>query len=495
MNALASHSVTLQQLMPDTELSAKLAEISITGITLDSRVVQPGDLFIAVPGEAFDGRNFIGQVLQAGAAAVLAEAEGLDVDEDTVLPVKGLLHKASAIAARFYGEPSHKIAMTGVTGTNGKTTCTQLLGQLFGHLEQTSGVVGTLGYGLMEPGASTLVSTGMTTPDAISVQAILAELVEGGARQVAMEVSSHSLSQGRVEDVHFDTAIFTNLSQDHLDYHGNMEAYAAAKAKLFDLPGVRCAIVNVDDAVGVKLAANMRADIELYRYSIKDDSADIYARDVVLGASGIRAEIVTPWGRGELKSSLLGEFNLSNLLAIIAAAGMQGFALDDVLAAIPKLVPVEGRMELVGPQSTPQVVVDYAHTPDALEQALLALRMHCKGKLWCVFGCGGDRDKGKRPLMGEIAARLADHVVITSDNPRSESPMKIIDDIVAGAGSDAQVQVDRGEAIEYAVVRAAAADTVLLAGKGHESYQLIGDTKLPFSDIMQARMALRRRGE
>ena len=494
MRSSEARSIALGQLMPGVDLLEQLSDIPVTGIQLDSRAVQSGDAFIAVPGEAFDGRQFVGQAFKAGASVVLAEAEGLDSSGELVLPVENLLCQASAIAARFYGDPSRSLSMTGVTGTNGKTTCTQLLGQLFGLLGQNAGVVGTLGYGIMQPGGSTLVNTGMTTPDAVAVQAILAELVASGTQQVAMEVSSHSLSQGRVAAVHFDTAIFTNLSQDHLDYHGSMESYAAAKAKLFEMPGVRCAIINIDDTEGSRLAGNLREGIACYRYSTGSDNADIFTRNVELEASGIRAEVVTPWGQGELQSRLLGEFNLSNLLAVIAAACVQGFSLEEVLQAVPELRPVEGRMELVDSQSSPQIVVDYAHTPDALEQALRAVRAHCKGKLWCVFGCGGDRDQGKRPLMGEVATRLADHVVVTSDNPRTEEPLEIIDDIVQGASSEASVQVDRREAIEYAIVRASDEDTVLLAGKGHEDYQLIGDTRLPFSDIMQARLALRRRG-
>ena len=493
-------NMTLRQLLanidlPGVQLPEQWIDTLISGITLDSRSVRPGDLFVAVPGLGFDGRDYIGQALQSGAAVVLAEAGRELTDQDRVIEVADLTHKASAIAAVFFGDPSSAISMTGVTGTNGKTTCTQLLGQLFGFLEQTSGVIGTLGYGVVKPDTSTLISTGMTTPDAVSVQAILAELADVGVRQVAMEVSSHSLVQGRVAAVHFDTAIFTNLSQDHLDYHGSMEAYAEAKASLFDYPGVRCGIINIDDAMGAELADSIRSDIELYRYSLKNADAEVCARNVQLAAGGIRAELVTPWGTGQLQSGLLGAFNLSNLLAVVTAACMQGFSLKDVLAVVPKLEPIPGRMEQVVPGGRPQVVVDYAHTPDALEQVLNALRMHCEGKLWCVFGCGGDRDHGKRSLMGEIASRLADHVIITSDNPRSEPALEIIDAIVAGADDQVKIRVDRAEAVEYAVVRAAPEDTVLLAGKGHETHQVIGATKLLFSDITQARLALRRRGE
>ena len=500
MEALLAGQVTLRQLLDDVgvdpaQLPGEWIDTLVGGVTLDSRAIKPGDLFIAVPGVAADGRDFIAQALQAGAAAVLAES-GRDLQSlERVVEIDDLVHKASGAAAAFYGHPSKTLSMTGITGTNGKTTCTQLLAQLFGFLEQTSGVVGTLGYGVVKPDTSTLVSTGMTTPDAVTVQSILAELKDLGVRQVAMEVSSHSLTQGRVQAVHFDTAIFTNLSQDHLDYHGSMAAYAKAKASLFQSPGIRCAIINIDDAVGSDIANNIRSDAELYRYSLRNEQAEIHTTEISLTSGGIAAQLVTPWGRGRLESRLLGEFNLSNLLAIVAAACMQGFALSDVLAAVPRLEPIPGRMEQVEPAGRPQVVVDYAHTPDALEQVLKALRMHCKGKLWCVFGCGGDRDQGKRPLMGEVATRLADHVIITSDNPRSEPAMQIIEAIAAGCDGDVKIRVDRAEAIEYAVVRAEPEDTVLLAGKGHETTQLIGDTQLPFSDITQARLALRRRGD
>ncbi len=494
MEALAVRSLLLRQLLPGVRLSSRMQEVRVTGVQLDSRKVQPGDLFLALPGEIVDGRKYIDRALKAGAVAVFAEAQDLSDERDLVIPVEGLMQQVSAIADRFYGHPSAEMEVVGVTGTNGKTTCTQLLAQLYAALGETAGVVGTMGYGTMGPGSSTLIDTGMTTPDAIALQEILSELCLEGARHVAMEVSSHSLSQGRVAAVQFKTAVFTNLSRDHLDYHGTMADYAAAKSKLFAMPGLSAAVVNIDDPMGADLAKRLHSDVKCYRYSIGHDNAEIVATGVSLDAAGIRAGIVTPWGRGELRSKLLGEFNLSNLLAVVAVACIEGFSLGDVLAAVATLSPVEGRMELVDAEAGPKVVVDYAHTPDALKQALLSLRMHCRGDLWCVFGCGGDRDPGKRKDMGEIAATLADHVVITSDNPRNESPLGIIEDIQSGAGLSALVKVDRGEAIQYAVVRALEEDVVLIAGKGHERYQVIGDTQLPFSDIMQARFALRRRG-
>ncbi len=494
MASLRKKAISLSELLPGVELSQRLKNIEVSGLELDSREVQPGDLFLALPGSDTDGRKYIDPALKAGAVAVVAEAKGLQDESDYIVPMKGLVEQVSAIADRFYRHPSKKMTVVGVTGTNGKTTCTQLLAQLYTLLGDKAAVVGTMGYGLMERASDALVGTGMTTPDAITVQHILETLRQQGANHVAMEVSSHSLSQARVAAVRFKTAVFTNLSQDHLDYHGTMVDYAAAKKKLFAMPGLAAAVVNMDDEIGADLAQRLRRSLPCYRYSIGHDEAEITAHRVSLDGHGMRAEISTPWGDGELHSKLMGEFNLSNLLAVVAVACIEGFALKDVLAAVPALNPVEGRMEMVDEEAAPQVVVDYAHTPDALRQVLLALRRHCKGELWCVFGCGGDRDSGKRKIMGEIAATLADHVVITSDNPRNESPIRIIEAIQSGAGVSAVIHVDRAEAIEYAVIRAHDDDVVLIAGKGHERYQIIGDREQPFSDTMQARLALRRRG-
>ncbi len=494
MAGLNQKSISLSELLPGVKLPSRLENIEISGLELDSREVQPGDLFLALPGEETDGRKFIDPALKAGAVAVFAEAEGIADESDYIVPVEGLVEQVSAIADRFYGRPSKNMNVVGVTGTNGKTTCTQLLAQLFALLGDKAAVVGTMGYGMMEQASDALVGTGMTTPNAVAVQNILATLKRQGAKHVAMEVSSHSLSQARVAAVRFKTAVFTNLSQDHLDYHGTMVEYAAAKKKLFAMPGLDTAVVNIDDEIGADLARRLKGKIQCYRYSIGHDEAEITAHRVSLDGAGMRAEITTPWGDGELRSKLMGEFNLSNLLAVVAAACSEGFDLTDVLAAVPALNPVEGRMEMVDEEASPLVVVDYAHTPDALRQVLLALRQHCKGELWCVFGCGGDRDSGKRKIMGEIAATLADHVVITSDNPRNESPIRIIEAIQSGAGLSAVIHVDRAEAIEYAVIRAKDDDVVLIAGKGHERYQVIGDSEQPFSDTMQALLALRRRG-
>ena len=492
---------TLQRLLPDVILPQELTELPVAGLSLDSRLVKSGEIFVALPGGVKDGRDYIEQALASGAAAVLAEAEGLDDLNPRVVAISLLSQKLSGIAGRFYGDPSDQLSLTGITGTNGKTTCSQLLAQVFSLVGGPSGAIGTLGYGVVTKGHSSMTDTGMTTPDAITVQAILAEYVADGVDRVAMEVSSHSLDQSRVAGVSFDTAIFTNLSRDHLDYHGDLVSYAGAKMQLFAMPGLVNAVVNVDDPVGSEIALQLASSVNVCGYSLLNPNASIYAEDIVLSASGIRAQIRTPWGKGELNTSLLGKFNLQNVLAVIGAACLQGVSFDEALKVVPRLQPVSGRMELITVDTGPQVVVDYAHTPDALEQVLATLREHCTGQLWCVFGCGGDRDRGKRPQMGSIASRYADHVVVTNDNPRSESAKSITADIREGMvkgtprGATAITCLDRAEAIRTAVDNAGDNDIVLIAGKGHEEYQLLGTERLPFSDQVQARLALRQRGE
>ncbi len=507
---------TLGSLLPHVPLAPAVAALPVAALKLNSGEIVParragdeqlaGDVFVAVPGARVDGRDFIAQAVAAGAVAVLAEAwdatgvgaaapaDSTAIKAVPIIQVPGLRAQLSAISARFYADPSAHMTVTGVTGTNGKTTCSQLLAQLFHVLGDMAGVMGTLGWGPVGVPGEDLVDTGMTTPDAIHTQRILAALHDKGVRRVVMEVSSHSLVQQRAAAVHFDTAIFTNLSRDHLDYHGTMDNYRTAKARLFAQPGLRRAIINRDDPAGLAISGELPAGVDCYLYAVADRRADIHAVTCTLSARGIEARIVSPWGEGMLSSQLLGEFNLSNLLAVVAAACAQGFTLPQVLAAVPQLTPVPGRMQLVDAHTQPMVVVDYAHTPDALHQALAALRSHCGGVLWCVFGCGGDRDRGKRAQMGAIADAHADRVVITSDNPRGEKPQRIINDIVDGIRSGrAQVMADRREAIHYAILTAQPRDLVLIAGKGHETYQWVGENRWPFSDMAEARLALRAR--
>jgi UDP-N-acetylmuramoyl-L-alanyl-D-glutamate--2,6-diaminopimelate ligase len=497
--------------------------VAVEGISLDSRQVQPGDLFIAIKGTEVDGTAYIPQAIDLGAVAVLVEkdqqvarlVDGLIDSAGASVPViavDNLREYVSDIAAVFYGQPSAKINLTGITGTNGKTTCSRLLAELMemlfasGSKPGSAGFVGTLGYGMVRDTGcqalhdaadkaadqpSAITETGLTTPDAVAMQRILAELASKGATGIAVEVSSHSLVQRRVAGVRFDTAVFTNLSRDHLDYHGDINAYAAAKSRLFAMQGLRNGVINIDDSVGRMILANLSPDIRSFSYSLENTEADIHCSTIGLSPEGLRASVVTPWGQGEISSPILGKFNLANLLAVIGAAGANGFDLADILAVIPNLRAVPGRMELVGVSTEPAVVVDYAHTPDALEKALQALRVHCQGNLWAVFGCGGDRDIGKRAEMGEIAERCADKVVVTSDNPRTESPDIIIEHILQGTSREVIVESDRRAAIRLAIGSADKNDVVLIAGKGHEDYQILGAQRLPFSDQAEARLALR----
>lgn len=494
--------VTLGSLVTGVNLPEALRRLKVGGLCIDSRQLRPGDLFLAFPGTRTDGRDYIDAAVARGAVAVLAEGRDLVVEPRIVpvIPVRNLARRLPVIASRFYGEPARELVVTGVTGTNGKTTCTQLLAQLLAQLTERCGVVGTLGSRVVQSVArqSDLRhdETGMTTPDPVRLQAILADFKRQSVRHVAMEVSSHSLDQDRVGAIPFQVAIFTNLTRDHLDYHGSFDNYIEAKLKLFRRPGLGWAIINADDPLAERVREAVEPNAQVLTYGL-GEGADIRCDDVTASEDGLAAKIVTPWGDGRIESSLIGSFNLGNLMAAVAAACVQGFELADVLAAIPTLQPIPGRMEVVRPGIQPLVVVDYAHTPDALEQVLKSLRSHCRegGQLWCVFGCGGDRDQGKRSLMGTAASRFADRLVLTSDNPRNEEPQEIIDAILEGVrGTHPTVLPDRAAAIAHAIASAAPADVVLIAGKGHETYQEVVGQRLPFSDLYHARMALNARG-
>lgn len=475
----------LNQLLPEAGSATLIREL-----TLDSRKVRPGDLFLAVPGSQQDGRVHIADAISRGAAAVAYEAEGaltMTASSATLVPLKNLAGQLSAIAGRFYGEPSRALHLVGITGTNGKTSVSQLLAQALDRLGEPCGIIGTLGTGFHGG-----LQLGLhTTPDPIGVQATLAELKKGGARAVAMEVSSHGLDQGRVAALDFDVAVFTNLSRDHLDYHGSMEAYGAAKARLFAGAGLSCRVINLDDAFGRELAA-MPSESRLIGYSLDDQNAWLYCRDIHFSSEGVRAHLASPGGEGSLRSPLLGRFNLSNLLAVIGALLGMDYPLDDILKVLPELQAPPGRMQRLGGNRLPAVVVDYAHTPDALEKALEALRPHVTGRLLCLFGCGGERDSGKRALMGAVAERLADQVLVTDDNPRSESAEQIRADILAGCSDATRVTevAGRGKAIAALVQSAQTGDVILLAGKGHENYQEINGLRHPFADLDEAGKAL-----
>ena len=468
-----------------------LADVEVGGLQLDSRAVRAGDAFIALRGTRQHGIVFAAQARAAGAALVLAEAPppaDAPVLSD-VLWIEGLGARLGTLAARFHGDASRALRVIGVTGTNGKTSTVQLLAQALHLLGARAASIGTLGAGLH----GQLVAGARTTPDAIRVQQLLAELRAAGATDVAMEVSSHALEQGRVNGVHFAVAVFTNLTRDHLDYHGSMDAYGAAKARLFAWPDLAHAVVNIDDAFGAGLAQRIAPPTQVLRFSARANAAaELRATDSVSTAAGLAFTLHTPAGSGSVRSTLLGRFNVENLLTVAGCLLALGFDLSRVLQVLPQLTPIRGRMSRLGGGALPLVVVDYAHTPDALEQALTALRAHCAGKLYCVFGCGGERDAGKRPQMGAVAARWADVCIITDDNPRSEDGDAIAAAIRAGMPVQARATVerDRARAIALAVCAAQSGDVVLIAGKGHETQQDSGGVVRPFDDLEQARAAL-----
>lgn len=477
----------LNQLLPQAHSDTLIREL-----TLDSRTVRPGDLFLAVPGSQTDGRAHIADAIARGASAVAYEAEGAPQIQDSaalLLPVRGLQAQLSAIAGRFYGEPSRALTMLGVTGTNGKTTVSHLLAQALERLGESCAVIGTLGNGFL----GNLGRSSHTTPDPVSLQAVLAGLKRAGASHVVMEVSSHGLEQKRLAAVDMDIAVLTNLTRDHLDYHGSMEAYAETKAELFAWPDLRVRVLNLDDDFGASLAA-LHADSNLKTYSVNNTEAHVHCRAVEYDNYGIRAAMATTQGEALLRSQLLGRFNLSNLLAVVATLSGMGYALRDILAVMPELTPPAGRMQALSEEGKPLVVVDYAHTPDALQQVLAALRLHvvANGRLYCVFGCGGERDNGKRPLMAVAAEAGADRLLITDDNPRNEEPAQIRAQILAGLTATANVEEydDRAAAIAAAVTAARPGDVVLVAGKGHEDYQEINGQRHAFSDLEQASLAL-----
>jgi len=489
-----ARSMTLRELLPG-EVAGAAADLRVRGLALDSRRIEPGHAFVALAGLNAHGITFAPAASARGAVVVLADPAGLPASAPTAasgaLPVvwiDNLRERVGSIAARFFGEPTRALRVTGVTGTNGKTSTVHLLAQALARGGRRAATIGTLGAGLH----GALREGERTTPDAIEVQALMADFVAAGATDVAMEVSSHALEQGRVNGVAFELAVFTNLTRDHLDYHGTMDAYGAAKRRLLEWPGLRAAVINVDDPFGAALAARTGATRRVLRCGVERDDADVVARAVSTGADGVAFRLETPWGAGDVASRLLGRFNVANLLVVAACLGELGFPFDAIVDSLAHLAPVAGRMQRIGGGPRPLVVVDYAHTPDALEQALRALRAHCAGRLVCVFGCGGERDAGKRPQMAAIAESLADAVIVTDDNPRGEDGDAIVADILAGFVRPERVSVerDRAAAIARAIGEAHAGDIVLLAGKGHEPYQEIAGVKRPFDDVAVARAVL-----
>lgn len=462
-------------------------DVSIQGIALDSRFIKPGYLFFAYRGKKMDGTQFIDDAIQRGASAILVEGTNQKTEFRKNIPIFYLPNLASVmsgIAARFFGNPSQKIKIVGVTGTNGKTSCTYFIAQALQQCHLTCGVIGTLGSGVYPD-----IHAGyLTTPDSITLQKTLSEFFLKKVKHAAIEVSSHSIDQGRIQHIDFSVGIFTNLTRDHLDYHGTMEAYGNTKRKLFTHSTMKNSIINIDDPFGRHILFSLANKKNVFAYSTKKEDSTvplIYADRIELTANGMHFEVVTPWGHGHAHVPLMGKFNVSNVLAVLTTLCLLDIPFKMALASLSSLSSVPGRMQKIQYDHRPLVIVDYSHTPDALEKVLMALRAHVKGKLYCVFGCGGDRDAGKRPMMAKIAENHADFVFVTDDNPRSEDPKDIIKNMMTGFLHPTRpvIEHDRAKAIFEAIHEASEKDCVLIAGKGAEAYQLIGDEKIPFSDV------------
>jgi len=478
-------------------------DVIATGIQMDSRLLRKGDLFLACFGNNHDAREYIGEAVEVGVAAVLAESGGewqgvRLIGDVAVIAIDNLSAKLGEIAARFYSHPSQRLSVIGITGTNGKTSCSQFIAQALADSGFRCGTIGTLGYGIY----GELKETQLTTPDPVFTQMALAEMAQGGIDPVVMEVSSVGLHQKRVKAVKFDTAIFTNLSRDHLDYHESMEDYGNNKKKLFTNEGLGLAIVNLDDPYALSIINAIAPSVDVSTYSLTSSAATVYAESLSLSRQGFEARIVTPIGAGIVKGKLLGYFNVSNLLAVITTLinylpKKKAVDIEQLCELVSALTSVDGRMEIIGNSEEITAVVDYAHTPDGLRSALKGLRDHFSGNIWCVFGCGGNRDKGKRPIMGEIAEAFADRLIIADDNPRNEEGDDIVQHILSGMNKPekAIIERDREKAIAYAIANAESGDVVLVAGKGHETYQDVGGSRLIFSDANQVRLALQAREE
>ncbi len=470
-----------------------LAGVVVNRLELDSRKVRSGDTFVAIIGHAVDGRKYIETAVKSGATAVLAQAceqfpHG-HIDTQSGVPVvyvADLDKHLSELGGRLYGK--HDSQLIGVTGTNGKTTITQLIAQWIQLLGQKAAVMGTTGNGFLD----SLRPAANTTGSAIEIQETLSDLAARGAEYTALEVSSHGLVQGRVKKLAFNVGVFTNLSRDHLDYHGTMEEYAKAKFSLFTAHECENAVINVDDETGNAWVEKLPHAVGVSLHSEPKTQRRNWATDVSYAESGITLQFDGSWGNGELHVPLIGEFNASNVMLAFTSLLCLGFDKHELLNTAAQLKPVLGRMELFQTSDKAKIVVDYAHTPDALEKALLALRVHCNGKLWAIVGCGGDRDKGKRPMMASVAEKFADQVILTDDNPRSEDPVQIIKDMLVGLEHPEQSKVEHSRffAAKFAIENASADDIILLAGKGHEDYQVLADETVHYSDRESAQTLL-----
>lgn len=512
MPAMKSYRCDLSRLLKGISDVPAALNTQIHGIQSDSQKIKKGDLFIALSGARGDALRFVPDAIARGASAVLIENDNLNHEFESSaheegraveLYVANLKGNVGEIAHRFFAKPSEELFVVGITGTNGKTSVSNYLAQFENFNGLKAGVIGTLGYGLIGEGDA-LIETHHTTPDVVELHRYFAHLRDAGAQVAAVEVSSHGLAQQRVAGVRFDAAIFTNLSRDHLDYHGDMQSYLSAKAQLFMMPGLRFVALNADDPASEVMAADIAPDVNIVRYSVKSalTNAEISIGGFTLG-SGVRAKLKISLDQSsvaelELQSSLLGEFNLSNLLSVAAYAIAKGYDVG-ALKALSQIEAVAGRMERFMAASGTQLVVDYAHTPAALENVLATLSQLVEGKLSVVFGCGGDRDKGKRPLMAEVAERYADQIIVTDDNPRTEDPEEIVEDIIKGFSSEHHYQLcrDRKQAISQAFCSAQEKDIILVAGKGHEDYQEVNGHRHYFSDAEVCRelIALPRRSQ
>ena len=498
-----SLNVLLEGLV-DSAVLQQYGDTLVRGLINDSRKVKEGDMFIAYQGYSTHGLIYAKEAVKKGSAVVLwdnASDSSADIireisEQALCLHCEDLKMKTGEIANRFYQSPSSCLSMIGVTGTDGKTSITHFIAQCLDEKTERCGILGTLGNGFI----GELNSTGLTTADALNVHQSLSMMRDAGATHAVMEVSSHGLDQGRVNSVSFDTAVFSNLSQDHLDYHGTLEDYAAAKRKLFSMPGLRAAIINLDDAYGRELAEECKQRMCVWGYSTSSDVSAlecyanfiVHTRTIEAIENGFHLTVKTPKGSGGFNLGLLGAFNVSNALACLTTLLVNNIPFEEAIKRLSTVHPVAGRMEEIVTRGKPVVIVDFAHTPKGLESACKAVREHFKGRIWCVFGCGGDRDNTKRPLMAKAVEQIADNVIVTSDNPRHEDPQKIIDEIMQGFNNkdDIKTIVDRKQAIAYAISHAKENDVILIAGKGHENSQIVGDAHIAFDDRRIARDCL-----
>jgi len=487
-------TISLKKLLAGIVDSALLIDQEICGLANDNRKVQPGYLFLACRGLSVHGKEFIDAAISAGSVAIAVETDSLEEVRKIsakyasvpVVAINDLSDKLGLIASRFYGDPSKQLSLVGITGTNGKTSVAHLVAQCLNSDQHACGVLGTLGAGVW----GNVQAIQHTTPDAIELQHWLYKMQQQSAAYVAMEVSSHGLDQGRVNACQFDVAVFTNLTRDHLDYHGDIQSYGNSKLKLFMRPELTKVVVNLDDPYTNTIINNLSDHVEIVGITLNPDLKVegvkvVSAVNICMGQLGLEFDISSPWGDAHLESHLLGDFNVSNLLSVLAVALLLDFPLQEVVEKLSVARAPAGRLESFGSDETPLVVVDYAHTPDALEKVLLTLQAYAKGKLFVLFGCGGDRDQGKRAEMGALAEKIADVVWLTDDNPRTEKSQLIIEDILAGIKNPQLITIntDRRVAIE-GIISAAnnSDDIVLIAGKGHEDYQIIGKKRIDFSD-------------